>query len=35
MRIFESKGGTSAEVMYEIKMEVDTRKLACGGPELP
>ena len=31
MRIFESKGGTSAEVMYEIKMEVDTRKLACGG----
>jgi hypothetical protein len=33
-RVFEQKTLTPAEVMQEIKMEVNCRKLACGGPEL-
>ncbi|PUZ44751.1 hypothetical protein GQ55_8G144700 [Panicum hallii var. hallii] len=32
-RVFEQKIKNPAEVMQEIKLEVDTRKLACGGPE--
>jgi len=34
-RIFEHKEGSPADVMHEIKMEAQTRILACGGPELP
>ena len=33
--IFEHKRTTPAEVLQEIKMEVNCRKLACGGPVLP
>ncbi|PVH37097.1 hypothetical protein PAHAL_6G245400 [Panicum hallii] len=35
LRIFENKQGTPADVLHEIKMEVEARRLACGGPELP
>ena len=34
-RVFELKQGTPAEVLHEIKMEIETRSLACGRPELP
>jgi hypothetical protein len=33
-RVFGQKVKNPAEVMQEIKLKVDTRKLACGGPEL-
>ena len=35
MRVFELKQGTPSEVLHEIKMEIETRSLACGRPELP
>jgi len=34
-RVFDQVQKTPAEVMQEIKAEVNTRKLACGGLELP
>lgn len=34
-RVFKQKRKTTAEVMHEIKLEVDTRKRACSGSELP
>jgi len=34
-RVFELKQGTPSEVLHEIKMEIETRSLACGRPELP
>jgi hypothetical protein len=34
-RVFDQVQKTPAEVMQEIKSEVNTRKLVCGGPELP
>ena len=33
-RIFKNKKGTPADVLHEIKMEVEARRLACGRPEL-
>jgi hypothetical protein len=33
-RVFDLQK-TPAEVVQEIKSEVNTRKLACGGPKLP
>jgi len=32
--IFEHKERSPADVMHEIKTEVQARRLACGGPEL-
>jgi len=31
---FENKQGAPADVLHEFKMEVETRRLACGRPEL-
>jgi len=31
---FKNKKGTPADVLHEIKMEVEARRLACGRPEL-
>ena len=33
-RIFENVQGTPADVLQEIKMEMEARRLACGRPEL-
>jgi len=33
-RVFENKQGSPTDVLHEIKMEVQTRKMACGGPEI-
>ena len=33
-RIFKHKQGSPTDVMHEIKMEIQLRKLSCGGPEL-
>jgi hypothetical protein len=32
--IFQQTMKTPAEVMQEIKLEINTRKWACSGPEL-
>ena len=34
-RVFDHKSLTPAEVMQEIKTEVNCRKMACGRPEIP
>ena len=33
-RVFEQTQKTPAEVLHEIKLEVNTKRLACSGPEL-
>jgi len=34
-RVFDNKDATPADVMQELKLEMNWRRLACGGDELP